>query len=102
MKGWGFVLAALLIAAGGWVIMTYRSVPGEVAGIQARLPSEEALNAMPLDQTVEALKRAMADCQRVRSLSSNPLARYLRGDEIKSLSDHCDLIKSRQDALSGP
>ena len=102
MKGWVFVVAALLIAAGGWAIMTFRSVPDDVAGLQQRLPSEEALNAMPLDETVEALKRAEADCRRVGGLAANPLALYLRGAEIKSLSESCDLIKARQEALSGP
>jgi hypothetical protein len=30
------------------------------------------------------------------------LVRLLRGDEIKSLAEHCELIKARQDALDGP
>jgi len=44
----------------------------------------------------------MIQCDRVASLQANPLARLLRGDEIKSLAEHCDLIKSREDALQGP
>jgi hypothetical protein len=26
----------------------------------------------------------------------------LKGDEVKALTEHCELIKSRQDALEGP
>jgi hypothetical protein len=57
---------------------------------------------MSLEDSATALKRAMIQCNRVASLGANPLARLLRGDEIKVLADHCELIKSRQDALQGP
>ena len=57
---------------------------------------------MSLEDSVEALRLAMIQCNRVASLQANLLARLLRGDEIKSLAQHCELIKSRQDALQGP
>ncbi|HEY6669612.1 MAG TPA: hypothetical protein VI075_01615 [Methyloceanibacter sp.] len=57
---------------------------------------------MPLDQTVETLKQAAAVCQRFESLKWNPLTRLLKGDEIKSLTEHCELIKGRQESLQGP
>ncbi len=85
-----------------WVNLTYRTTETRVRDIDSRLPSEQALNAMSLEDSVEALKLAMVQCDRVASLRANPLARLLRGDEIKSLAEHCELIKSRQDALQGP
>ena len=88
-----------LAAWAGW---TYATTEGKVRDIASRLPAERALDSMPLEQTVEALKLAVIQCDRVASLQANPLARLLRGDEIKSLAEHCELIKSRQDALQGP
>jgi hypothetical protein len=92
------VLAGLAVWA-GW---TYRTTESRVRDIDSRLPSEQALDAMSLEDSAEALKLAMVQCNRVASLKANPLARLLRGDEIKSLAEHCELIKSRQDALQGP
>ncbi|MGZ8417403.1 MAG: hypothetical protein ACXWVQ_10560 [Methyloceanibacter sp.] len=69
MKRLGLILALLIIAIGAWVDWSYRAARTEIAEIGSRLPSEEALNAMPLDQTVETLKQAMADCRRLDSLN---------------------------------
>lgn len=102
MKRLGLILALLIIAIGAWVDWSHRAARTEIAEIGSRLPSEEALNAMPLDQTVETLKQAMADCRRLDSLKWNPLTRLMKGDEIKSLSEHCELVKGRQDSLDGP
>jgi hypothetical protein len=101
MRTFGLILAVIagLAVWAGW---TYTTTEGRVRDIASRLPAEEALDKMPLEQTVEALKLAMIQCDRVASLQANPLARLLRGDEIKSLAEHCELIKSRQDALQGP
>jgi hypothetical protein len=44
----------------------------------------------------------MAACGRLPSLQWNPMARLLRGDEIKALAEHCDMLKARQDAMQGP
>ena len=102
MKRLGLILALVIIAAGAWLDWSYRAARTGIAEIGSRLPSEEALNAMPLDQTVETLKQATADCQRVESFKWNPLTRLLKGDEIKSLTEHCELIKGRQESLQGP
>ena len=102
MKRLGLILALLIIAAGAWLDWSYRAARTGIAEISSRLPSEEALNAMPLDQTVETLKQATADCRRVERFRWNPLTRLLRGDEIKSLTEHCELIKGRQESLQGP
>jgi hypothetical protein len=102
MKTVGLILALLLIALGAWAAVTYATTEEKLRDIAARLPSEEALNAMPLEQTVAELKLAMAQCDRLYWLQINPLARLLRGDEIKSLAEHCELIEGRQDSLQGP
>lgn len=102
MKRTGLILALIVVGLAAWAGWTYATTEGKVSDIASRLPSEEALDSMPLEQTVEALKLAMIQCDRVASLQANPLARLLRGDEIKSLAEHCELIKSRQDALQGP
>jgi hypothetical protein len=102
MKRVGLVLALLIIAAGAWVDWSYRAARTSITEIGSRLPSEEALNAMPLDETVETLKQATADCRRIESLEWNPLTRLLKGNEIKSLTEQCELIKERQKSLEGP
>jgi len=98
----GLILAALIIAIGAWADWSYRAVRTEMAEIKSRLPSEEALNAMPFGETEDAFKVAMADCRRVERFKWNPLAQILKGDEIKSLAEHCELIKSRREAVQGP
>jgi len=100
MKRLGLILALIVAGLAAWAGWTYATTEGSLRDIASRLPSEEALDSMPLEQTGEALKLAMIQCGRVASLQANPLARLLRGD--KSLAEHCDLIKSRQDALQGP
>jgi hypothetical protein len=102
MKRLGLVLALLIIAVGAWIDWSYRAARTAIAEIGSRLPSEQALNAMPLDETVETLKRASADCQRIESLESNPLTRMLKGDAIESLTEQCELINERQKSLQGP
>jgi len=102
MKRTGLILALIVVGLAAWAGWTYATTEGKVRDIASRLPAEQALDSMPLEQTVEALKLAVIQCDRVASLQANPLARLLRGDEIKSLAEHCELIKSRQDALQGP
>ncbi len=102
MNRFGLIVALIVLALGAWAGWTYATTEDTVRDIDSRLPAEDTLNAMPLDETVAALKLAMIQCGRVAWLQANPLARLLRGDEIKSLAEHCELIKSRQDALDGP
>jgi hypothetical protein len=104
MRKWGLALALALviIAVGAWFDWTYHAIQTEVAELPSSLPSEEALDKMPLEQSTEQLKLAMIACGRVASLKANPLARLLRGDEIKALAERCELIKARRDSLQGP
>jgi hypothetical protein len=102
MRRTALILALILIALGAWIDLSYRTARTEMAEIGARLPSEETLNGMALDQTIAALKEAVADCDRVDSLAWNPLTRLFKGDELKSLREHCELIRGRQASLQGP
>jgi hypothetical protein len=104
MKKWGLALALALviIAIGAWFDWTYHAIQTETAELQSSLPSEEGLDKMPLEQSTEQLKLAAVACGRVTSLQGNPLARLLRGDEIKALAERCELIKARQDSPGGP
>ena len=68
MKRFGLIL--IIAAFGAWAVWTYATV----REIAARLPAEDALNGMPLEQTVETLKLAVNECGRVARLKANPLA----------------------------
>jgi hypothetical protein len=90
MERIGRLLILIIAAIGAWGGWTSATTEGTVRDIASRLPAEEAL------------KLASIECGRMARLEANPLARLLRGDEIKSLAEHCELIKARQDALDGP
>jgi hypothetical protein len=102
MKRLGLVLVLIVAAGAVWAAWTYYSTQGTVRDIASRLPSEESLDTMPLEQSTEQIKLAMITCARVASLEANPLARLLRGDEIKAVAECCELINARQDSLGGP
>jgi hypothetical protein len=102
MKKVGLILVLVVVTVAAWAGWTYATTEDTLLDIGSRLPAEEALNAMPFEETVEQLKLAMIQCDRLSWLEVNPLARLLRGDEIKSLAEHCELIKSRQESLQGP
>ena len=58
MKRTGLILALIVVGLAAWAGWTYATTEGKVSDIASRLPSEEALDSMPLEQTVEALKLA--------------------------------------------
>jgi hypothetical protein len=92
----------VLLAVVAWGAWTFVCTPDRVRDIAARLPSEQSLDAMSHEEMGEQLKLAMIECDRIGRLRANPFARLSRGDEIKELSGHCDMLKARQDALEGP
>jgi hypothetical protein len=102
MKRILLILALLLVAVVAWGAWIFVCTPNRVRDIASRLPSEQSLDAMSHEQMGEQLKLATVECDRIWSLSANPFARLSRGDEIKELSGHCDMLKARQDALEGP
>jgi hypothetical protein len=102
MRILGLIVLLAVVAAGAWGAWTYVTTEPALRDIASGLPAEEALNGMSLEESVEALRLAAIECRRVARFEANPLARLLRGDEIKSLAEHCELIKFRQEALQGP
>jgi hypothetical protein len=92
----------VLVAVVAWGAWTFVCTPNRVRDIAARLPSEQNLDAMSHEEMYAQLKLAMIECNRIWGLSGNPIARMSRGDEIKELSGHCDMLKARQEALKGP
>jgi hypothetical protein len=99
MKKWGLILGLVIIAVGAWFDWTYHAIRTEVADLPSRLPSEEALNAMSYDESVEQLKAATAACDRVQS---SFIASWFFDAEVKALAERCELLKSRQESLQGP
>jgi hypothetical protein len=83
MKRFRLILILIVAAVGARAAWTYATTEGTVREIASQLPAEDALNGMPLGQTAEALRLAMIECGRVRRLEASPLARLLRGDEIR-------------------
>ena len=59
MKRAVLILALILVAFAAWAGWTCSTTEGKVRDIASRLPSEEGLNAMPAEQTVEQLKLAI-------------------------------------------
>ncbi len=102
MKKIGLPLALLVLLAGLFIAWSYLTTQNNVGAIEARLPSEEQLNAMPPDQLAAIKPNLSSDCSMVETLAKNPIARYLRGDDIKSLGERCDLIKARLGSVEGP
>lgn len=101
MKRAGIVLALLIIAVGAWVDWTYHSIRTEISEIGAGLPSEEQLNAMSPNQLAGIKSNLATSCGRADELKSNLIARYFRGNQLKTLSDHCELIKARLGSVEG-
>jgi hypothetical protein len=102
MKWFGLVVAIVIIALGAWFDWTYHSIRTEVADLGSRLPSEEALDRLPPEESAEALKLADIDCQRVDKLKASPIARMVRGKKIAKLAEQCGLIRARKGSLEGP
>lgn len=102
MKWFGLVLAIMIIAVGAWFDWTYHAIRTEVADLGSRLPSEEALDRLPPEQTAETLKAAESDCLEVDQLAANPVARMVRGKKVAKLAERCALIRARKGSLEGP
>jgi hypothetical protein len=102
MKRAGIVLALLIIAIGAWADWTYHAIRTEISEIGAGLPSEEQLNAMSPDELASIKSNLTTSCSRVEELKSSLIARFFRGDQLKTLNDRCDLIKARLASVEGP
>ncbi len=102
MKWFGLVLAIVIVAIGAWFDWTYHAIRTEVADLGSRLPSEEALDRLPPEQTAETLKAAESDCLEVDQLAASLVARMVRGKKVAKLAERCALIRARKGSLEGP
>ena len=102
MKRISLPLALVVLLVGLFIAWSYLTTVNNVAALDARLPSEQQLNAMSPDQLAAIKPKLSSNCDRVAGLVKNPISRYLRGDAIKALSDRCDLIKARLASVEGP
>jgi len=102
MKRLGLILALILVALLAWVDWSYRSARTEVTELGANLPSVEDLSKGTPEENAEKLKRAVEDCGRVDRLKASFIARHVRGPEIETLAEQCELIRSQAQALGGP
>jgi hypothetical protein len=97
MKRFTLIPILIIAAFGAWAVWTYATTEDTVREIAARLPAEHAARADRGDA------QACRERMRTRGAAQGkPFGRPLRGDEIKSLAEHCELIKARPDALDGP
>lgn len=88
----GIAAAVLIAAAAVGLGACYYWVGQELDDIRARLVTEEQLEDPESAETASGIKLAPIQCTRVYDLRANPIARRLRGDEIRSLWRHCERI----------
>ena len=84
MKKLGLILVLIVAAGAAWATWTCYSTESTVRDIASRLPSEESLDTMSLEQSSEQIKLAMITCARVASLEAKPLARATRSRPLPS------------------
>jgi hypothetical protein len=84
------VLLAVATLAGLGVY--YYRVGQDLDDIRARLVTEAQLENPDDPATTSGIKLAPIQCARVYDLRANPIARRLRGDEIRGLWAHCEKI----------
>jgi hypothetical protein len=102
MKKIGLPLAIVVLLAGLFIAWSYLTTENNVGALEARLPSEDQLNAMSPDELGATKPKLTSACAKVAGMAANPIARYARGDAIKSLADRCDLINARLGSVEGP
>ncbi|MGH6734787.1 MAG: hypothetical protein ACRECX_01710 [Methyloceanibacter sp.] len=91
MKWVGILLACALVAAIGLGVF-YHRVGQELEDIRARLVTEAQLEHPDEPETASGIKLAPIHCVRVYDLRADPIARRLRGDEIRALWARCEKI----------
>lgn len=98
------IAAAVLLAAAALIGLGYYYywVGQELDDIRGRLVTEAQL-AQPDDPaTTSGIRLAPIQCARVYDLRANPIARRLRGDEIRGMWAHCEKIADTASGLNGP
>jgi hypothetical protein len=88
----GIAVAVLVIAAAAGLGYYYYWVGQELDDIKGRLVTAEQLEHPDEPETTSGIKLAPIQCARVYDLRANPIARRLRGNEIRALWAHCEKI----------
>jgi hypothetical protein len=88
------IAAAVLLAAAALAGLGYYyyRVGQELDDIRARLVTEEQLANPDDPATTSGIRLAPIQCARVYDLRANPIARRLRGDEIRGMWAYCEKI----------
>lgn len=91
------VIAAAILGAG--ILWLYSAWVGhELDDIRSQLVTEAQLERPDEADTASGIKLAPIQCARIYDLRANPIARRLRGDEIRRLWRRCEKIA---DMVSG-
>jgi len=77
----------------------YYWVGEELDDIRARLVTEAQLEHPDDPATSSGIKLAPIQCARIYDLRANPVARRLRGDEIRGMWAHCERIADMASGL---
>jgi hypothetical protein len=96
----GIAVAVVLALAtlAGLGIYYYR-VGLDLDDISSRLVTPEQLEDPDAPETTSGIRLAPIQCARVYDLRANPIARRLRGDEIRALWAHCEKIADMASGL---
>jgi hypothetical protein len=89
------LIAAILLAAAATAAglgIYYWRVGEELDDIRAELVAPKQLEEPDAPETRRGIEAAPALCERVYDLRANPIARRLRGDEIRGLWAICERI----------
>jgi hypothetical protein len=95
------IAAAVLIAIAGLVGLGayYYWVGQELDDIRSRLVTEAQLETPDEPATTSGIRLAPIQCARVYDLRANPIARRLRGDEIRGMWAYCEKIADMASGL---
>jgi hypothetical protein len=96
--GIAVVVAAAILGLGG-LDLYYVWVGRELDDIRSRLVTAAQLEHPSEPAVTSGIRLAPIQCARVYDLRANPIARRLRGDEIRGLWAHCERIADMASGL---
>jgi len=96
--GIAVVVAAAILGLGG-LGLYYAWLGRELDDIRSRLVTEAQLEHPNDPAVTSGIRLAPIQCSRVYHLRANPIARRLRGEEIRGLWAHCERIADMASGL---